>query len=113
MSDKYEGVSYRGIVLDRTSFDKFKSLAKGDEYLEKGFMSTSLSKLVSDDFASGTEYKAVFEIKGKKGVDVSSISDLQEEKEILFDKMSKFIIKKIRISDKSKYGNLYIYLDEI
>lgn len=113
LSDKYIGTSYRGITADRTMFDKLKSLKKGEDYIENGFMSTSADKLVAEDFADGTEYKIFFEIKGKNGVDISSISDMQEEKEILFNKSSKFKITKIKIVDKKTFGNLYIYMEEI
>ncbi|WP_368326338.1 ADP-ribosyltransferase [Phocaeicola vulgatus] len=52
-------------------------------------------------------------MKGKNGVDISSISDMQEEKEILFNKSSKFKITKIKAVDKKVFGNLYIYMEEI
>ncbi|WP_106828073.1 ADP-ribosyltransferase [Parabacteroides pacaensis] len=113
LSDKYIGTSYRGITADRTMFDKLKSLKKGDDYMEKGFMSTSADKLVAEDFAEGTEYKIIFEINGKNGVNISSISDMQEEKEILFNHSSKFKITKIKAVDKKIFGNLYIYIKEI
>lgn len=113
LSDKYIGISYRGITADRTMFDKLKSLRKGDDYIEKGFMSTSADKLVAEDFAEGTEYKIIFEINGKNGVNISSISDMQEEKEILFNRSSKFKITKIKAVDKKAFGNLYIYIKEI
>ena len=113
LSNKCIGTSYRGITADRDMFNKLKSLKKGDDYIENGFMSTSANKLVAEDFADGTEYKVIFEIKGKNGVDISSISDMQEEKEILFDKSSKFKITKIKAVDKKVFGNLYIYMEEI
>lgn len=94
-------------------FDNLKSLKKGDDYIEDGFMSTSANKLVADDFADGAQYKIIFEIEGKNGVDISYISDMQEEKEILFDKSSKFKITKIKVVDKKIFGNLYIYMEEI
>ena len=113
LSDKYIGTSYRGITADRTIFDKLKSLKKGDDCIEKGFMSTSADKLVAEDFAEGTEYKIIFEINGKNGVNISSISDIQEEQEILFNKSSKFKVTKIKAVDKKVFGNLYIYMEEI
>lgn len=113
LSNKCIGISYRGITADRDMFNKLKSLKKGDDYIENGFMSTSANKLVAEDFADGTEYKVIFEIKGKNGVDISSISDMQEEKEILFDKSSKFKITKIKAVNKKVFGNLYIYMEEI
>lgn len=113
LSNKCIGTSYRGITADRIMFDKLKSLKKGGDYIENGFMSTSANKLVAEDFADGTEYKVIFEIKGKNGVDISSISDMQEEKEILFNKSSKFKITKIKVVDKKVFGNLYIYMEEI
>ena len=88
-------------------FDNLKSLKKGDDYIEDGFMSTSANKLVADDFADGAQYKIIFEIEGKNGVDISYISDMQEEKEILFDKSSKFKITKIKVVDKKIFG-IYI-----
>ena len=113
LSDKYVGTSYRGIAADRAMFDNLKSLKKGDDYIEDGFMSTSANKLVADDFADGAQYKIIFEIEEKNGVDISYISDIQEEKEILFDKSSKFKITKIKVVDKKIFGNLYIYMEEI
>lgn len=113
LSDKYIGTSYRGIIADRAFFDKLKSLKKNDDFTEQGFMSTSINKLVADDFADGASYKIIFEIEGKRGVDISSISDMQEEKEVLFDKSSKFKIKKIKVVDKNKYGNIYINMEEL
>lgn len=113
LSGKYVGTSYRGIVADRNYFDRLKSLKKNDDFTEQGFMSTSIDKLVADDFADGASYKIIFEIEGKRGVDISSISDVQEEKEVLFDKSSKFKIKKIKVVDKNKYGSIYINMEEL
>ncbi len=113
LSDKYVGTSYRGIVADRRMFDNLKSLKKGDDFIEKGFMSTSIERLVADDFADGVEYKVIFEIKGKNGVDISVISDMQEEREVLFNKSSKFRITKIKVTDKNKFGNIHISMEEI
>lgn len=113
LSEKYSGISYRGIVADRFVFEEFKSLNKGNIFSEKGFMSTSIDKLVANDFAEGTQYKIIFEIKGKNGVDISSISDIPDEKEVLFNKGSKFKITKIAKSDNKTYGNIYITMEEI
>lgn len=113
LSEKYSGISYRGIVADRFVFEEFKSLNKGNIFSEKGFMSTSIDKLVANDFAEGTQYKIIFEIKGKNGVDISSISDIPDEKEVLFNKGSKFKITKITKSDNKTYGNIYITMEEI
>ena len=113
LSPKYEGISYRGIVADRSSFDFFKSFKKDSVFTEKGFMSTSINKLVADDFSDGTNFKIIFEVAGKKGVDVSGVSDISEEKEVLFDKLSKFKVKKIKVVDKNNYGSIYITMDEI
>lgn len=113
LSDKYVGTSYRGIVADRRMFDNLKSLKKGDDFIEKGFMSTSIERLVAEDFADGSEYKVIFEIKGKNGVDISAISDMQEEREVLFNKSSKFRITKIKVTDKNKFGNIHISMEEI
>ena len=76
-------------------------------------MSTSIDKLVANDFAEGTQYKIIFEIKGKNGVDISSISDIPDEKEVLFNKGSKFKITKIAKSYNKTYGNIYITMEEI
>ena len=76
-------------------------------------VSANTLTFLAEDFADGTEYKVIFEIKGKNGVDISSISDMQEEKEILFNKSSKFKITKIKAVDKKVFGNLYIYMEEI
>lgn len=113
LSDKYVGTSYRGIVADRKVFDDFASTKKGDTFTEKGFMSTSANKLVAEDFADGTEYKIIFEIRGKNGVDISYVSDIEEEKEVLFDKSSKFKILKITKNDKKNYGDIHIFMEEI
>ena len=47
LSNKCIGTSYRGITADRIMFDKLKSLKKGDDYIENGFMSTTANKLVA------------------------------------------------------------------
>ncbi len=109
---KVTATSYRGKKGDRI-FEEFKSLKKGDTYSEKAFMSTTYDKNIADNFANGSYNKVLMTIKGKSGVLVESYSDARTEKEILFNKGSKYKIESIKSEKQGKYGKILVFLIEI
>lgn len=60
----------------------------------KGFTSTSSDKSAIDRFANVNDIteKVVFKIKSKTGKDVSHLSDVKDEKEVVFNRGTKFKI---------------------
>ncbi len=97
---KYEWVSYRWVK----TFPGLDALKVWDTFIDKWFTSSSKSKIVADRFADD----ALFIIKGKNGRDLSSISKMKSEQEILFTPNVKFKI----VDVKTKWGKKIITLTQ-
>ena len=63
-------------------------------YVEKGFLSTTYDKSIVDNYLGG-EYTVSLEINSKNGVMIDKVSYFDKEKEVLFNKGSKFRIDEI------------------
>ena len=89
--DKHKGIVYRGTTLPKEVLDLYKQSFKSKTpVVEKGFLSTSSEK----KFAfNGNHF---FIIKSKTGTKIDKLSDLPNEKEVLFKTNKKFNILKIR-----------------
>lgn len=95
----YKGETYRGTVLDNSLIAKMKV---GGTYSDKGFLSTSTDPKVADGFSGFNDAgktQVLFTIEGKHGKDISSASNFQNEKEILFNPSSKFRITSMEEKD--------------
>lgn len=106
---KYTGTTFRGMVFDTNypkTWESFKeNLKTGNIFSDKGFLSTSTNKSTREYFMdSSGAHKISIEIKSKSGVDISSLSREPKEKEILFNKNSKFIIKEAKHIETDKLG---------
>ena len=111
---KVSAESYRGLTLDEYSFPEFKNLKKGEQFIDKAFMSTSYDKAIATNFRGSAQYQVEMSIKGKNGVLIEGFSDAKKEKEIIFNKESKFIIKDIKIKEKTGiYGKISLSLIEL
>jgi hypothetical protein len=97
---KYEWISYRGVK----QFSWLDNLQVWQTFSDKWFLSSSKSKIVADRFADD----ALFIIKGKRGRDLSDISKMKSEQEILFKPNSKFDI----INIETKWGKKIITLEQ-
>ena len=116
---KMEGTVYRGMGFSKfkedstKQFNEFLSNLKEGESLElKPFTSTSVDPNIATKFATkGAAHSITFEIKSKSGVYLDGVSQLEDEGEVLFDKDSKFKIKKV---DRSDYpAHVHVVLEEI
>lgn len=117
---KVEGIVYRGTHLSKKKFQEIYLSHIGDTIEEKSFTSTSMMKDAPMQFLSyegvpKNHVKILFEIHGKKGRDISKISEFngifteQNQYEVLFDKGSKFKIKDMKL----KNGIYEIKMEEI
>ena len=119
---KFTGITYRGLSfnLDNPNevkyYQDFMKDLEGLEKIEfKSFMSTSIRKEKSIEFTDVNAPKSmnfmnfVFEIKSKNGVTLSGISRFGSEREVLFNKGSKFKI----INIKKEKNKIDIKLEEI
>ena len=106
---KYNDIVYRGTHLSKKKFNElYLSHVGGGVIEEKAFTSTSPSKDIPMQFLSydgipKNHVKILFEIHGKNGRDISKISEFNgiftetNQKEVLFDKGTKFVLKKTEI----------------
>jgi len=91
----YEGVVHRGLKFSGLSFESFADqIVEGELFIDKAFMSASLDKTVAINFgASRDTYSVYMKIFSKNGVLIQDLSNVSGEKEVLFNKLSKFVIE--------------------
>ncbi|NCC09464.1 MAG: hypothetical protein EOM31_03000 [Bacteroidia bacterium] len=114
----FEGTVYRGSIMKKKLFDE---LYLGNDVTHNIFTSsTADQKVAKGHFADyriskKSEIKVLFEIKSKKGRNISSISefngkfDSEDQKEVLFDKGTRFNV--LSVNDKDGYK--IVKLEEI
>jgi len=92
----FRGVNYKGNAKQVLS--KFK---EGAAVSDKGFLSTSADKRVAETMASVNSEKGqtsvIFTLSGKSGFDISKLSNIRAEKEVLFQPGAKFRVASARI----------------
>lgn len=96
----YNNVTYRVQNLSELQVERIKN-SVGESITFKGFSSSTKKEELLKK--KSTDY--IFIIDSKKGYDIEGISERPEEKEVLFDKNSKFKIFKV--------DNNRIYLEDI
>ncbi len=95
---QFEGTSFRGLNF-KTKEARAKFVAevrKSNGLVDQAFTSTSRTKSVAVEFTEGDSPGVLFEIKGKSGVDVKSVSVKPNEDEILFQAGVRFKLKEIK-----------------
>ena len=111
---KYEGVVYRGETMSIKKLQERFLDHIGDVVSDKGFISSSLymdtpMKFISHDGIPKNHKRVIFEIQSKNGRNISKISEfngiftLENQHEILFDKGTKFLVKKRRVEGDGTY----------
>lgn len=111
---KYEGVVYRGETMSIKKLQERFLDHIGDVVSDKGFISSSLymdtpMKFISRAGIPKSHKRVIFEIQSKNGRNISKISEfngiftLENQHEILFDKGTKFLVKKRRIEGDGTY----------
>lgn len=111
---KYEGVVYRGETMNIKKLQERFLDHIGDVVSDKGFISSSLymdtpMKFISHAGIPKSHKRVIFEIQSKNGRNISKISEfngiftLENQHEILFDKGTKFLVKKRRIEGDGTY----------
>ena len=113
---KVSATTYRGLGLSEYNVDQFITTLKKDAiWADKGFMSTTYDKAKALEFGTTDRVKCLVEIKGKKGVLIESLSDMKEEKEVLFNKGSQLKVKDFKIKrDKAGiFTEIFVSLVEL
>lgn len=111
---KYEGVVYRGETMSIKKLQERFLDHIGDVVSDKGFISSSLymdtpMKFISHAGIPKSHKRVIFEIQSKNGRNISKISEfngiftLENQHEVLFDKGTKFLVKKRRIERDGTY----------
>lgn len=101
---KFDGTVYRGMSFDIAyggdkQYEDFMGDADvGGEITLKPFTSTSARKDVAMKFVSKDNINVLMEIKSKRGVALDGAAEFIDEREVLFDKASKFKITDITIT---------------
>jgi hypothetical protein len=119
MLPKIENTIYRGTIMNRKNYEQiYKS---GDEITHKIFTSATVSFDTAIKFATykdlkKNELQIIFVIQSKNGRDISKISEFNgkfapdNQKEVLFDRDTKFKITKQETDNK---GAVWIEMTEI
>ena len=98
---KIDALTHRGISFDNvTDFHNYLSdLEEGNLFHDAAFISTSLHEEIVNEGFQKYPFRIKFDIYSKHGVYLHSLS-IKDEKEVLFDKSTIFIVKSIKwISD--------------
>ena len=75
-------------------------------------MSTTYDTGVLKEFMGSAQYQVEMRIKGKNGVLIESLSDMPQEKEILFPSGSVFEVEKIKVKKTKFSGKITLDLTE-
>jgi hypothetical protein len=116
---KVEGTIYRGTIMKRKDFDRVYS--NTNEVTHKIFTSATQSFGTAVQFATykqpkKSEVQIIFAIHSRNGRDISKISEFNgifapdNQKEVLFDKNTKFRITK---QETDKGGTVWIEMTEL
>ena len=116
---KHEGVVYRGETMSMKKLQERFLDRIGDVVSDKGFVSSSLyedtpRKFVSHAGVPKSHKRVIFEIQSKNGRNISKISEfngiftLENQHEIMFDRRTKFLVKKRRIEEDGIYRIILI-----
>ena len=108
---RWDADSYRGVKLSSMKnvfkfIEDFGEYKVGDNYVNKGFISSSTSKGTAVNWA-GTEKNAIITIKGKNGRYVANFSSHGGENEVLFMPNSRFKIEKLEVTYRD------LHMDEL
>lgn len=96
----HKGITYRGM-----SWEGFIANRCGGHYLDRGYMSTSLSKEIAQKFGRGG---VVLEVHSSVGINITSYSRYAEEEEVLIPRGIKFVIQEGEpLEDGTPYFILY------
>lgn len=107
---KYQGETHRGIGMDKDSYESFKKAVKSsDVYYDKAFMSTTHDSEESKLFAEEGDYTVQIKINGRNGVPIDKLSNSPHEKEVIYNRNTKFKILKV----EEKEETLYLDLEEL
>ena len=115
VAPKTAGITYRGLALSEYDKDGFiSSLNKGSIFNDKGFISTTLDKNQALKFGTTDRVKCLITIEGKNGVSISNLSDAKNEREVLFNKSTKMIVKdyKIKTDKNGIFTDIFVTLSE-
>ena len=105
---KYQGTVYRSVGADVPGMNNLRS---GDLVRLNGFTSTAVDRKIGEGFARdvlGDEAYKVMAIKSKRGVFLGELSPMSHEAEVLFDRGSFFVVKKV-----DKKGKINLYFEEV
>lgn len=85
-------------VQNKSDYKYFANLKVWKSFYFDDFISSSKKKSIAEDFMS-EDYKLLFQIKSKKGIDVSLFSINPLEEEVIFLPKNLFVVEKIEFSD--------------
>lgn len=116
---KYDGVVYRGETMNVKKLQERFLDHIGGIVSDKGFVSSSKyvdtpKKFIFHDGVPKGHKRVIFEIQSKNGRDISKISEfngiftLENQHEVLFDKRTKFLVKKRKIDKDGVYRIILI-----
>ena len=103
-------VAYRGV--DYTLTKTFSKLNPGDEFIDEGFVSTSTTKDIAENFSGGGYVMTILIPKGSQAASIKYLARHAKENEILINKKARFEIKEINHDTKRMTIELLPHEDE-
>jgi hypothetical protein len=113
--DKHKGVVFRGMSMPDNIEKLLDSWQKGNSVTMDSFTSSSTDQKVAGGFG---DFQIKINSKGKNGADISNLSGMKAEKEVLFKSGTNFKVKSIKVKKlKTPFGDRVVsvnaVLDEI
>ena len=111
---KFPEPTFRGMNFPDGANEYYRELSNleiGEPFKEKGFLSTSVSKLTAYGYANenGTDRpRVMLEVHGKNGALITPMSAHKREREVLFTKKSEFKV----VDRQQRKGVLYLVIEE-
>ena len=85
-------VLYRGVSIDNAEKYSINNLQLGETVDFKGYQSTSTNPIIAGNFTNMDKHGILFEIITPQGVNITSISSVSHESEVLLPRNSRYIV---------------------
>lgn len=96
--EKFDWITYSWRKVNKIDFKYYANLKIWDSFVLNEFISSSKSEKIAEKFTT-PDYKVIFKIKSSKWINIEDLSNLPNEREVLFLPKSLFYIEKVEFSD--------------
>lgn len=85
-------ILYRGVSIDNAEKYSINNLQLGETVDFKGYQSTSTNPIIAGNFTNMDTHGILFEIITPQGINITSISSVSHESEVLLPRNSRYIV---------------------